>query len=180
MDPGPCLLHTIYNLLLLCVYFLQTFTSFHSIRSILCFWQNRWDWQPYRKLGTEFCGCVVQVSTLLLAPVVRPANVQLATPLGCFLAPTGLITLVSYWGKTWCCAQHSFLLVFPNELDIFWAIKLLFWRRCLGVKDIFIRGVPHNQSLYFVIFVLLSFFFALFACFFIKNTKNSFTTLLSL
>ena len=33
-------LHTIYNLLLLCVYFLQTFTSFHSIRLILCFPQN--------------------------------------------------------------------------------------------------------------------------------------------
>src|SRR5215216_3804765 len=28
------------NCLLLCVYFLQTFTSFHSIRLILCFQQN--------------------------------------------------------------------------------------------------------------------------------------------
>ena len=111
------------NCLLLCVYFLQTITSFHSIRLILCFQQNRGDWQPHRKLGTEFCGCVVQVSMLLLAPVVRPANVQLATPLVCFLAPTKLITLVLYWGKTCCYAHHTFLLGFPNELDIFWAIS---------------------------------------------------------
>ena len=38
--PVLCLLYSIYNLLLLCVYFLQTFTSFHSIRLILCFQQN--------------------------------------------------------------------------------------------------------------------------------------------
>ena len=88
------------NCLLLCVYFLQTITSFHSIRLILCFQQNRWDWQPHRKLGTKFCGCVVQVSTLLLAPVVRPAKAQLVTPLGCFLAPTGSIKPWFHnWGK---------------------------------------------------------------------------------
>ena len=123
MDPSPFFYIQSTNCLLLCVYFLQTISSFHSIRLILCFQQNRWDWQPHHKLGAEFYGCVVQVSTLLLAPVVRPAKVQLATPLGCFLAPTRLITLVSYWGKTCWCAHHTFLLGFPNELDIFWAIK---------------------------------------------------------
>ena len=83
------------NRLLICVYFLQTITSFHSICLILCFQKNRWDWKPHYKLGAKFYGCVVQVSTLLLALVVRSAKAQLATPLGCFLAPTGLITLVS-------------------------------------------------------------------------------------
>src|SRR5215216_1185522 len=38
--PVLCLLYTIYKLFLLCVYFLQTITSFHSIRLILCFPQN--------------------------------------------------------------------------------------------------------------------------------------------
>ena len=40
MDPGPSSLHTIYNYLLICVYSVQTFTSFHSICLILCFLQN--------------------------------------------------------------------------------------------------------------------------------------------
>ena len=110
MDPGPCLLHTIYKLFLLCVYFLQTITSFHSIRLILCFQQNRWDWQPHCKLGAEFYGCSVQVSTLLLAPVVRPAKVQLATPLGCFLAPTGLI---KPWFHNW--GKLAIVLIIPSS-----------------------------------------------------------------
>ena len=42
MDPGPFFYHqSTINCLLLCVYFLQTITSFHSIRLILCFQQNR-------------------------------------------------------------------------------------------------------------------------------------------
>ena len=180
MDPGPFFYIQSTNCLLLCVYFLQTITSFHSIRLILCFQQNRWDWQPHRKLGTKFYDCVVQVSMLLLAPVVRPAKAQLVTPLGCFLAPTGLITLVSYWGKTCCCAHYTFLLGFPNEIDIFWAIKHIFWGRCRGVKDIFTRGVPHNQSLYFVIFVFLSLFLFCLLVLLSKTQKNSFTSFLSL
>ena len=169
MDPGPFFYYqSTINYLLFCVYFLQTITFFHSIRLILCFQQNWWDWQPHRKLGTEFCGCVVQVSTLLLALVVRPTNVQLATPLVCFLAPTGLI-------KPWFHTEVNLMLCssylplgVPNKLYInhapafFWrhtqSHQAFFWRRCRGVKDIFTRGVPHNQSLYFVIFVLLSSF----------------------
>jgi len=79
----------------------------------------------------------------------------------------------------------------PNELYINTAIKhfsgrralshqAIFWRRCRGVKDIFTRGVPHNQSLYFVIFVLLSFFLLCLLVSLSKTQKNSFTSLLSL
>ena len=110
MDPGPFFYIQSANYLLLCVYFVQTITSFHSIRLILCFQQNRWDWQPHRKLGTKFCGCVVQVSTLLLAPVVRPAKAQLVTPLGCFLAPTGSI---KPWFHNW--GKLSAVLIIPSS-----------------------------------------------------------------
>ena len=100
MDPGPFFYIQSTNCLLLRVYFLQTITSFHSIRLILCFQQNRWDWQPHHELGAKFYGCVVKVSMLLLAPVVRPAKAQLATPLGCFLAPTSSIKPWFHnWGK---------------------------------------------------------------------------------
>src|SRR5215216_6034031 len=40
MDPGPFLYIQSTNCLLFCVYFVQTITSFHSIRLILCFQQN--------------------------------------------------------------------------------------------------------------------------------------------
>ena len=48
----------------------------------------------------------------------------------------------------------------------------IFWHRCRGVKDIFTRGVPHNQSLYFVVFVFLSFFLLCLLVLLSKTQKN--------
>jgi hypothetical protein len=64
------------------VYFLQilfhslkTNISFHTIRLILCFQQNQWDWQPHCKLGKSSLVVLCAGSTLL-TPVVRPAKVS--------------------------------------------------------------------------------------------------------
>jgi len=74
--------------------------------------------------------------------------------------------------ETCCCAHHTFLLGFPTSSTSTLSHQAFFWRRCRGVKDIFTRGVPHNQSLYFVVFILLSFFLLCFLVLFFKNTKK--------
>ena len=38
---------------------LQTNTIFHTIRLILCFQQDRWDWQPHCTVGAKYFSCVV-------------------------------------------------------------------------------------------------------------------------
>jgi hypothetical protein len=48
---------------------------------------------------------------LLLASLPKSASTNL---LKWFLSPTGRLNLVSYWGKTYCYAHHTFLLGFPN------------------------------------------------------------------
>ena len=57
-------------------------------------------------VGAKSWVCVVQVSTLF------------ATPVWCFLPPTGSITSVSYWGKTFCCAASHLALGVPNRLCV--------------------------------------------------------------
>ena len=95
-----CLLSAITVLFTL----LQTNISFHTIRLILCFQQNRWDWQPHCKLGQSILVVLCAGSTLLLTPVVRPANSQLATP--------SEVTPFSYWSiKPWFLTEGKLAVV---------------------------------------------------------------------
>ena len=103
MDPGP-LFYTdkfIYCKHLFCLLtastvlfiLLQTNISFHTIHLILCFQQNRWDWQPHYKLGQSILVVLCAGSTLLLTPVVRPAKVSQQHLQKWFLSPTGRLNL---------------------------------------------------------------------------------------
>ena len=46
-----------------------------------------------------------------VAPHYTPSPTTFTWP----SSPTGSITLVSYWGKTCCCTNHTFLLGFPTD-----------------------------------------------------------------
>ena len=81
------------------IYFTANNHCFHTIRLILCFQQDRWDWQPHYTVGANYFVVLCAGSTLLLTPVVRPANVSginLQKTLFLLLVDS---TLVSYWGK---------------------------------------------------------------------------------
>ena len=120
MDPGPffytdktptaitCsvyLLQALFSLIPL-----QTNISFHTRQLILCFQQNRWDWQPHCKLGQSILVVLCASSTLLLTPVVRPAEIQLATP--------SEVTPFSYWSiKPWFLTEGKLatVLIIPSS-----------------------------------------------------------------
>ena len=102
MNPGPffytdntihcnsCFFH--YNH---CSHFtlLQTNTIFHTIRLILCFQQDRWDWQPHCTVGAKYFVVLCAGSMLLLTPIVRPANVSGINLQIESLSPTGRFNL---------------------------------------------------------------------------------------
>ena len=101
-----CLLSAITVLFTL----LQTNISFHTIHWILCFQQNRWDWQPHCKLGQSILVVLCAGSTLLLTPVVRPAKSQPATP--------SEVTRFSYWSiKPWFLTEGKLaaVLITPSS-----------------------------------------------------------------
>jgi hypothetical protein len=89
------------------------------------FTTNRWDWQPHCKLGQSTWLCCVQVHIAagaklrpgrgtiykLSEAVAKLASINLRKLV---LSPTSSINLGSYWGKTCCCAHHTFLLGFPT------------------------------------------------------------------
>ena len=89
---------------------LQTNISFHTIHLILCFQQNRWDWQPHCKLGQSILVVLCAGSTLLLTPVVRPANSQPATP--------SEATLFSYWSINLGFLLRENLLLCSSHLSL--------------------------------------------------------------
>jgi hypothetical protein len=73
------------------------------------------------------------------------------------------------WGKTCCCAHHTFLLGFPIGCYL-QAIKQFFWRRCRGERRL-LQGKSRMLNLLLCFcFVLLYFTFCLHL--FIKNTKK--------
>ena len=132
----------------------------------------------------------MQVSTLLLTPVVRPAISPSATP--------SEETPFSYWSikprfhklrETCCCAHHTFLLGFTNYapqssstqcpgstflaplLYIRERNQALFWRRCRGERSL-LQGESLALNL-FILFLFCLFCFILFCLLcFIKNPKK--------
>lgn len=180
MDPGPFFYtdKTIYCKHLFCLLTasiilfisLQTNISFHTIRLILCFQQNQWDWQPHCKLGQSILVVLCAGSTLLLTPVVRPATSQLATP--------SEVISFSYWSiKPWFLTEGKLatVLIIPS----FWGsptvcselIKLFFWRRCRGERG-FLQGESLISNLFtLLLFCLVYFTLSCLLCY-IQNTKK--------
>ena len=89
---------------------------FHTVHLILCFQEDRWDWQPHcfiRKKITWLC--CVQVPCSLLTPVVCPTNVSKLHLQKWFLPPTSLIKPWFHTeGKTSAMLHQTFLLGYPN------------------------------------------------------------------
>ena len=132
----------------------------------------------------------MQISTLLLTPVVRPAISRFATP--------SEETPFSYWsinlgivyrGKTCCCAHHTFLLGLTNYAPQSSSTRrpgstflepllytrernqAFFWRRCRGERSL-LQGESLALNL-FILFLFCLFYFTLFCLLrFIKNTKK--------
>ena len=170
MDPGP-FLYIDKSTTSSSVYFLQycsLFTKntfFHTIRLILCLQQTGEIDNLTESLGQSILVVLCAGSTLLLTPVVRPANSQPATP--------SEATPFSYWsikpwflteGKLTCCTHHTFLLGFPTSKH-----QDFFWRRCRG-EEALLQG----ESLALNIFILLLFCLVYFFCLpcYIKNTQK--------
>ena len=115
MDPGPCLLHSIYNLLLFCVYFLQTFTSFHSIRLILCFRQNTVRLITSSQVGDRvlwLCCAGLHVAT---STGSEPCQGSASNTFGVFPCSYWIDNLSFVLRETCCCAHHTFPLGFPTS-----------------------------------------------------------------
>jgi hypothetical protein len=138
---------------------------------------NRWDWQPHCKLGKSILVVLCAGSTLMMAPKPRTRLFLAPLPKSSsnnlrkwFLSPTGSIKPWYHnWGKTYCCAHHTFILGFPN-----WSFEILrlFLASLPRRKRISARGVSHFQSFFtlllFCLFSLLCFFWIFL---FIQNTK---------
>ena len=108
MDPGPISFTDKFN----CKHVLFTFCKHllpFDTSNPLCS-ANRWDWQPYCKLGQSTLVVLCAGSTLLLTPVVRPATSQLATP--------SEVTPFSYWSiKPWFLTEGKLaaVLITPSS-----------------------------------------------------------------
>ena len=123
MDPGPFLYIQSMNCLLLCVYFLQTFTSFHSIRLILCFPQNTVRLTTSSQVGDKvlwLCCVGIHVATSTgSAPCQGLASNTFGVfPCSYWIDNLGFITK----GNLLLCSSYLPLGV-PNELYINTAIK---------------------------------------------------------
>ena len=84
--------------------------SFHTIRLILCFHQTGEIDNLTQSLGQSILVVLCAGSTLLLTPVVRPANSQLAIP--------SEATLFSYWSiKPWFHTEGKLatVLIIPSS-----------------------------------------------------------------
>jgi hypothetical protein len=84
--PRSIPLHIYYHLLSISIiYFIANKYLFPHDTFNPLFLANRWDWQPHCKLGQSILVVFCAGSTLLLAPVVRPAKSQLGSTFGsCF------------------------------------------------------------------------------------------------
>ena len=104
-----------YNLLQYLFYcFLQTII-FHTIRLTLCYSKPVRLTTSLLSWGKVFGLCCAGSTLAPESLVLRRTTLRRHQPSTCFLTPTSSITLVSYWGKTCCCAHHTFLLGFPTD-----------------------------------------------------------------
>ena len=127
MDPGPFFYYqSTINCLLLCVYFLQTFTSFHSIRLILCFQQNTVRLTTSSQVGDKvlwLCCAGLHVAT---STGSAPCQGSTSNTFGVFPCSYWFDNLGFLLRENLLLCSSYLPLGVPNELDIFWAIKLFF------------------------------------------------------
>jgi hypothetical protein len=97
---------------------------FHTIRLILCFQQAGEIDNLTVKLGQSNLVVLCRFHVGTGIPGVAPHYTPSPTPSKQRRPPPGLITLVSYWGKTYCCTHHTFLLGFPTDV---WRTSNCFW-----------------------------------------------------
>jgi hypothetical protein len=99
-----------------CLLYSHTTIAFHSIRLYPLFQANRWDWQPYRKLGTKYLVVLCAGSTLQLAKQSSDeAPYKLSGAVAKLASITFLSLAFSYWfDKPWflteektCCYIHQ-------------------------------------------------------------------------
>ena len=109
-------------------------------------------------LGQSILVVLCAGSTLLLTPVVRPANSQLATP--------SEATPFSYWSiKSWFLTEGKLAAVriipssWGSQRSALCTHQAFFLAPLPGRRSTSARGVSRSQSLYFV-FVLLSLFYS--------------------
>jgi hypothetical protein len=125
VDPGPIS----FTLILLftftrTIYFLTYYYCFPPNTLNPLFTTNRWDWQPYHKLGAKFLVVLCAGSTLLQvqSKALDEAPYKLSRAVAKLAGITFWSLAFSYWfdkpqflieGKTCYCAHHTFLLGFP-------------------------------------------------------------------
>ena len=144
---------------------------FHTIRLILCFQQASEIDNLTVSLGQSSLIVLCADSTSTVQTPIN--NTIFLAPLTTFwrvAAPTGSITLVSFWGKTCCWLHHTFLLGSPNE-RVFHVIKLFFWRRCRGDSSL-LQGEFHASNLFTLFLSCLVYFILSCLLSIIKNTKK--------
>jgi hypothetical protein len=120
-------LHCYYRLLYLLIYIPAYYYLLPIDTLNPLFIANRWDWQPHRKLGAKFLVVLCAGSTLLL--VQSKALDKAPDKLFGAVAKLACITFWSLafsywfdkpwfhnWGKTCCCAHHTFLLGFSTSV----------------------------------------------------------------
>jgi hypothetical protein len=138
MDPGPIS----FTLLLpftftRTVYFLAYYYPLPLDTLNPLFTANRWDWQPHRKLVAKFLVVLCAGSTLLLvqSKALDETLYKLSGAVAKLAGITFWSLVFSYWfdkpwfhnwGKTSCCAHHTFLLKFPTGCYLH-AISILLW-----------------------------------------------------
>ena len=114
--------------------------------------------------------CCVQIPRQQSRLPSTPIFLALLTTFWRVAAPTGSITLVSFWGKTCCWLHHTFLLGSPNE-RVFHVIKLFFWRRCRGDISL-LQGEFHASNLFTLFLSCLVYFILSCLLSIIKNTQK--------
>jgi hypothetical protein len=151
----------------LCLLFCITIILLPLDTLIPLFTVNRWDWQPYHKLGAKYlfvlCRFHVAVDGRHVVNKFFGAIIQSVTKLAS-------ITFLSLafscwfdkpwfhnWGKTSYCAHHTFLLGFPTGCT--YKPSSSFSGAVAGEKEDFCKGSLTRTLFYFVL-VLLYFIFA--------------------
>jgi hypothetical protein len=110
-----------------CLLYSHTIITFHSIRSYPLFQENRWDWQPHRKLGTKYLVVLCVGFTLLLAEDTLTRFVVKRRP---------------YWSVTRISSSTFSRLFAPLQIDIPWFLN---WGKTLLLYSSHLPlGVPNG------------------------------------
>jgi hypothetical protein len=145
---------TVYFYLLIYIPAYYYLLPLYTLNSL--FIANRWDWQPHRKLGAKFLVVLCAGSTLLLvqSKALDEAPYILSGAIAKLAGTTFWSLAFSYWfdkpwfhnwGKTCCCAHHTFLLGFPTGCNLY-AISTLHQTLEPMVNKIYRNTICHHAQ----------------------------------